>query len=463
MDNQDLTPAMQELMAQMAAMRAELNDLKERTNVIILPEQQVKPVVSTTRRKALRRLAGGILAGLAVGGVVAALPEQAEARFVAANGAGAIVVTPGATVSGSLNSNAFGLIGTPDSNLALSSLSFVSKAGIVGITSSTAPFTYGVFGSGGSTGVSGSGGTGGTGVSGTGKFGVMGNGTLNGVRGDSTNDYNSIGVYGNSTQGNGVYGNSFSGSGVYGNSTDDVGVRGISTNSLGVYGTGKYGVTGDSGQIGVLGISGLGSVLGNLPSNSGVGVFANTGYGSDLSAFGDNTNYGLYVIAGTYLGRTAVAAVFNGPVYIYGNLSKSGGSFKIDHPQDPGNKYLYHSFVESPDMLNIYNGNVTLNEQGGATVEMPGWFEALNSDYRYQLTCLGQYAPVFVAEEIAERKFKIAGGLSGQKVSWQVTGIRQDAWAKANRIPVEEDKTGAAKGKYLHPEVFGKPEELKIR
>jgi hypothetical protein len=138
-----------------------------------------------------------------------------------------------------------------------------------------------------------------------------------------------------------------------------------------------------------------------------------------------------------------------------GTLSKSAGSFKIDHPLDPTNKYLYHSFVESPDMLNIYNGIVTLNEQGDAIVEMPDWFEALNRDYRYQLTCLGQYAPVFIAEKIKEGRFKISGGQLGQEISWQVTGIRQDAYAKAHPIPVEELKGEDEKGKYLHPELFG--------
>ena len=34
-------------------------------------------------------------------------------------------------------------------------------------------------------------------------------------------------------------------------------------------------------------------------------------------------------------------------------MSKPGGSFKIDHPVDPACKYLYHSFVESPDMMNV--------------------------------------------------------------------------------------------------------------
>jgi hypothetical protein len=95
---------------------------------------------------------------------------------------------------------------------------------------------------------------------------------------------------------------------------------------------------------------------------------------------------------------------------VIGNLSKGGGSFKIDHPLDPANKYLYHSFVESPDMMNVYNGNVVLDANGEAVVVLPDWFEALNRDFRYQLTCIGGFAPVYIAEEIANNQFKIAGG-----------------------------------------------------
>lgn len=60
------------------------------------------------------------------------------------------------------------------------------------------------------------------------------------------------------------------------------------------------------------------------------------------------------------------AGFFLGDVDVDGDLSKAGGSFKIDHPLDPANKYLYHSFVESPDMMNIYNGNVTTDAEGKA-------------------------------------------------------------------------------------------------
>ena len=67
--------------------------------------------------------------------------------------------------------------------------------------------------------------------------------------------------------------------------------------------------------------------------------------------------------------NSGLAAYLDGKVYIRGPLSKPGGSFKIDHPLDPANKYLYHSFVESPDMKNVYDGVIALDERGEALIE----------------------------------------------------------------------------------------------
>lgn len=153
----------------------------------------------------------------------------------------------------------------------------------------------------------------------------------------------------------------------------------------------------------------------------------------------------------------------SGNVSIAGNLSKHGGSFKIDHPVDPANKYLSHSFVESPDMMNIYNGVVQLDARGAAWITLPDYFEALNRDFRYQLTSLGKPQPnLYVAREISRNRFKISGGKPGGRVSWQVTGVRHDAWANAHRIPTEEDKPPQERGRYFHPELFGAPAELAI-
>ncbi len=157
------------------------------------------------------------------------------------------------------------------------------------------------------------------------------------------------------------------------------------------------------------------------------------------------------------------AGRFIGSVDVFGTLYKSAGSFKIDHPLDPQNKYLYHSFVESPDMMNVYNGNVVLDVNGEAWVEMPEWFEALNKDYRYQLTAIGAPGPnLHIAKKFTGNRFQIAGGTPGMEVSWQVTGIRNDPYAQQNRIPVEQDKYENERGTYLHPQVYGQPESLRI-
>ncbi len=165
----------------------------------------------------------------------------------------------------------------------------------------------------------------------------------------------------------------------------------------------------------------------------------------------------------------AYAVFSQGPAHVAGNLSISGsiskgsGSFKIDHPLDPANKYLYHSFVESPDMLNVYSGTATLDAQGEAAVALPAWFEALNRDFRYQLTAIGPGAPdLHVAAKVKDGRFSIAGGKPGQEVSWQVTGIRKDAFAEAHRIPVEERKPEGERGLYLHPVEHGQPKEKGI-
>jgi hypothetical protein len=149
-------------------------------------------------------------------------------------------------------------------------------------------------------------------------------------------------------------------------------------------------------------------------------------------------------------------AVFAGNLNIKGTLTKGGGSFKIDHPLDPANKFLSHSFVESPDMMNVYNGNVTTDKDGLATVVLPDYFEALNRDFRYQLTVIGRkFAQAIVVQEVANHCFTIKTNKPSVTVSWQVTGIRHDAYADAYRIPVEEDKSPEEQGRYLHPELFG--------
>jgi hypothetical protein len=110
-------------------------------------------------------------------------------------------------------------------------------------------------------------------------------------------------------------------------------------------------------------------------------------------------------------------------------------------------------------MMNVYNGNVFTDGNGVATVSLPDCFESLNRDFRYQLTVIGQFAQAIVQSEIAGNQFTIRTDKPNVKVSWRVTGIRQDPWANAHRIPIEEEKSEKTRGFYLHPELYGQQNE----
>jgi hypothetical protein len=228
-------------------------------------------------------------------------------------------------------------------------------------------------------------------------------------------------------------------------------------NSLGL----TYGVWGDSGSgVGVIGTSNNSvGVLGNSVSNDGVHGVA---YGTGNGVYGrsDGGGYGGY-----FEGQATVTQLLSvGSLACGGNINKQGScNFKIDHPLDPANKYLYHSAVESPDRKNVYDGVAVLNSKGEALVELPPWFEALNGEFRYQLTPIGAAAPkLHVARELHENRFKIAGGKRRMKVSWQVTGIRHDAYAQAHPPSVEEEKSEEERGHYIHPALYGEPPERGI-
>lgn len=212
--------------------------------------------------------------------------------------------------------------------------------------------------------------------------------------------------------------------------------------------TGLFGFGNGSGSSTSVGVFGLGQS--QSTSGTSVGVFAN--------AAGGANNYGLFA---SYSGN-GLAGYFNGAVSVNGALSKSSGTFKIDHPLDPANKYLYHSFVESPDMMNVYNGNITTDGNGVAEVTLPEYFEALNKDFRYQLTVIGTFAQAIIAEKVQGNKFVIKTSEPNVEVSWQVTGIRQDKYAEAHRVVPEVDKEEELKGYYLHPVEHGQPASKSI-
>lgn len=174
--------------------------------------------------------------------------------------------------------------------------------------------------------------------------------------------------------------------------------------------------------------------------------------------------YQSYYQAGYYSESSYGGVTFTQPVTILGSttvtgaVSKGGGSFVIDNPLDPLNKLLYHAFVESPDAKNIYDGIATLDLRGEAVVLLPTYFDALNKDVRYQLKPIDRPMPnLYVKEEEKNNRFTIGGGVASGKVSWQVTGIRKDAFILANPIEVEVAKGPNALvpvGQYVFPEGY---------
>ncbi|MBK9605958.1 MAG: hypothetical protein IPO58_05820 [Betaproteobacteria bacterium] len=270
--------------------------------------------------------------------------------------------------------------------------------------------------------------------------------------------YTGIGVHGYTESGKGIYGQAaLSGDGVSGDSQSGRGIVGASQSGTGVYGTssaasvinaGVYGAGGASGSIGVIGESSNGATP--------TGVY---GVSSNATGFGVYARNNAATTGWALAAEGPRAANLAGDVQVLGTLSKGAGSFMIDHPLDPANKYLYHSFVESPDMKNIYDGNVTTDGTGHAEVALPDWFEALNRDFRYQLTVIGTFAQAIVAKKVAGNRFTIATSAPNVEVSWQVTGIRQDAYANKHRIPVEQEKPVSEQGTFLHPEAYGQPKE----
>jgi hypothetical protein len=367
----------------------------------------------------------------------------------------------------------YGVAGQSDSNVGVVGWSRNGNAGVIGRSPDTGVFGWSDRGGSGVSGYSREG----YGVHGV---SVWGNGVVGSSKwNDGVSGFSMAqpGVRGVSVGGNGVVGSSEWNDGVSGFSMRQSGVRGVSVSHNGVVGSsdGNDGVSGSSiRRNGVTGYSSDAFGVYGSSYNGGCGVYGGSrncgvhGFGDQVGVAGTGTEIGIFAhsFGGSY------AAYLEGRVRVIGSIQKSGGSFKIDHPLDPANKYLSHSFVESPDMKNIYDGVTVLDNNGEAEIELPEWFGALNKDFRYQLTAIGAPGPnLYIAEEISaavtdfsnnnnsnkKSRFKVAGGTPGMKVSWHVTGIRKDPWANAHRIPVEENKPDKERGYYIHPELYNQP------
>jgi len=203
----------------------------------------------------------------------------------------------------------------------------------------------------------------------------------------------------------GVFGrtSSASGAGVYGQS-----VNGSATGAQFFPHAGVWADTGNQGSNALLATADDGlslQAINNSPGRATVFVL------NQVTPPGTAT-----VLQTSGLGGFGCAIDVAGNLTCAGDLSGSSKSFKIDHPLDPANKYLVHDSVESSEMMNIYTGNIITDTQGDAMVSLPDWFEALNTDFRYQLTVVGQFAQAIVAREIENHQFEIKTSASSPGV-----------------------------------------------
>ncbi|ABF39196.1 hypothetical protein Acid345_0191 [Candidatus Koribacter versatilis Ellin345] len=243
----------------------------------------------------------------------------------------------------------------------------------------------------------------------------------------------------------------------------------------GVQGYSGHGALSDLANSGYSGLSASGGVFSGpngviaiTSTKDGTGGYAVTGIGADSNGVG---------VTGINLGATgfavygsdkvnasgSYAGFFSGKVYASGTFTHAGPAFQIvDHPADPANKTLTHASVESSEMKNIYDGVVTTDASGEADVVLPSYMEAYNHEFRYQLTAIGQFAQAIVSREIQNSRFTIKTDKPLVKVSWQVTGVRNDAYAKAHPLEVESEKPESQRGRYFHPVENGAAAELTI-
>jgi hypothetical protein len=264
----------------------------------------------------------------------------------------------------------------------------------------------------------------------------------------ASNNYGNVG-----TSQAGVFGNGTGvSSGVYGASVNGYGVLGESSNGVGVYG--EYTASGNRGSLGAAAAGAYGF------GNDGWGVWGvsnnDDAVRGESGGAGKSGVYGVNTLASGYgvFGRNSaggVAGGFDGNVQVWGNLNVTGTkNFAIEHPLEPG-RLLVHAAVESSEVLNTYSGNVFLDEDGEADVELPAWFDAVNTDFRYQLTAVGAASPgLHIAKEIAGNRFRIAGGPPGLKVSWEVTGVRNDPFMREHPFVAERDAL-EERGTHLAP------------
>lgn len=263
------------------------------------------------------------------------------------------------------------------------------------------------------------------------------------------------------------------GSGVAGTGTavGSFGHAAQSSNGVGVVGVGNDLSTYSTPTVGA-GVAGTGTdigVYGKAVNSAGYGVYSdgNIYAGGTITTVGGFSSNGNIVATGDIQANTNITV---GSTLTSGNilsttLNVSGAkNFIIDDPRDPENKFLKHASIESNEILNLYRGVQTFDENGHAIVQLPDYYEAINKNASYTLTPIGASMPnLYILREVANGEFEIAGGVAGKKVAWTIMAERNDPFLQHN--PEERNMVvdkGAERGLYLAPEAYGKGADKSI-
>jgi hypothetical protein len=186
-----------------------------------------------------------------------------------------------------------------------------------------------------------------------------------------------------------------------------------------------------------------GILFGNANGSAEGAVIFNDSGGQDLR-FRTNATNRMTIDS---LGRVGINTTAPGTtLQVVGTITATTKLFTIDHPLDPEHKLLRHSCVESNEYKNLYDGIATTDATGYATITLPDWFEALNENFRYQLTIIDSDDsgdPLLwarVARKLDRNQFVIRTSRGNTEVSWQITGNRKDTYVKEHPLEVEGTK-----------------------
>ncbi len=229
---------------------------------------------------------------------------------------------------------------------------------------------------------------------------------------------------------------------------------------------GVVGVRGDTiGYFVNVGISGYSNYTGTDAGIAGRGFIGVYGHSSDpIAGWGIYTPHdagaqNVYVFNNGYILNNLYVA----DTGYFQNLKVYGyKEFVIPHPYKT-DMHLIHFAIESNEVLNVYRGTVILDNNGEATVYLPDYFDAINTEFSYQLTPIGAPMPnLHIKQEINHNSFTIGGGAPGMKVSWTVYAKRNDKYVREHP-PSDEVPSDPQTNKLLFEGDFGNTSKSEIK